>query len=379
MATTKRILIIAGGTGGHVFPGLALACELQLRGHEIHWLGTPAGIESRLVPAADIPLHLISVKGIRGKGIKAILLAPLNIVRAIWQSVVIIRRLKCDLVVGLGGFVSGPGGVAAKLCARPLVIHEQNAVAGTTNRLLARIADCVLSAFPSVLGKAICIGNPVRTNFFSHGQPQVEQRSTINILVVGGSRGARSLNQLLPAALQYLVGSAQVKEIAIYHQTGDKLLAETEQAYKDAGVELDSCEMEQLSGGKVSITPFIDNIAESYRWADLVICRAGALTVSELAASGVASLLVPFPFAIDDHQTANGHFLVKAEAALMWQQKDLTAKALAKTLGGFIDNPVVLTNMGKNAATCSKPNAAVDFADACENIFKKTEVNRVLL
>lgn len=365
MAAEKRLLIMAGGTGGHVFPGLALAGEMHARGYEIDWLGTTAGIEARLVPAANIPLHVLPVRGVRGRGIGALLLAPVQVLRSIWAALKIIRALKPGLVVGLGGYVAGPGGVAAKLAGIPLMIHEQNAVAGTTNRILAKIANQVLAAFPKALVGAKVIGNPVRAAFFQPAQKH--EKAGLNILVVGGSRGAQAINRLLPQTLQQL--GADAAHLTVLHQTGERLLDETEAAYAEAGIPIEGGQANFPGAGERKVTAFIDDIPSAYQWADLVICRSGALTVSELAASGVASILIPFPYAIDDHQTVNGHYLADAGAAWLIQQKELTAGMLADKLRGFLGNPQELEQMGQKARLLSAPDATQVFADCCETYY----------
>ncbi|WP_075185865.1 undecaprenyldiphospho-muramoylpentapeptide beta-N-acetylglucosaminyltransferase [Teredinibacter haidensis] len=365
MAATKRVLVTAGGTGGHVFPGLALANELQSRGYEIHWLGTNAGIESRLVSEAKIPLHMIDVKGLRGKGVLLIFAAPFNIVRAVWQAVNIVKKVSPDLIVGLGGFVAGPGGIAAKLTGRPLLIHEQNAVAGTTNKILALMANRVLTAFPNVLSKGVCIGNPVRDEFYSCKMHKAENNGRINLLVVGGSRGARALNQLLPDVIAQM--GEKAGSLAVLHQTGGKLLVETKEEYQQKGITY-SNGLEMPEAGEVAVVDFIDDMASCYQWADIVLCRSGALTVSELAASGVASILVPFPFAIDDHQTENAKYLVDAGAAILWPQSAIDSKKIAQKLQEFIDGPSQLVDMGLKAEERAKPLATKQFADVCEQL-----------
>jgi len=365
MDNKKVVLIAAGGTGGHVFPGLALATELKKRHYSVHWLGTEAGIESRLVADQAIPLHLIAVKGIRGKGRLALLSAPLNIVWSVLQARKVVKKLQPALVVGLGGFVAGPGGAAARLSGIPLLIHEQNAIAGTTNKILAKFSRVVLTAFPSAFARGVCIGNPVREAFFQQ-KSSVDKDGCLRILVVGGSRGARAINAVLPKALAMLAD--RKSEVKVWHQCGDALLIETRQYYKDCGVELFAQEMLELVPGACAVSPFIDDMAAAYTWADLVICRSGALTVSELAAVGVAALLIPFPYAIDDHQTRNAEYLEQAGGAIVWQQKALSAERLCKKICEMIDDRHQVVNMGIRAKQCATPDTVRQFADWCDTL-----------
>lgn len=349
---TVRVLIMAGGTGGHVFPALALARELKRRNCVVEWLGTRAGIESRIVPAENIKLHCIEVSGIRGKKLQAMLLAPFRITSAISQARHVLKSFMPHVVVGLGGYAAGPGGIAAWLQRIPLIIHEQNARAGTTNRILAPFARRVLSGFPAALKRAEWVGNPVRREIGEIPEPSVRlphQAAGINLLVLGGSLGAQALNQTVPAALQIMPADVRPQ---VVHQCGEKGLGITQTIYGEAGVEAD-------------IRPFIDDMAEALAWADLVICRAGALTVAELCAAGVASVLVPFPYAIDDHQTANGQWLVQQGAATMYQQNVLSAVTLQQAIMQFISDPERIVNMAMAARELARPDAADKFADIC--------------
>lgn len=352
-AKARRVLIMAGGTGGHVIPALSLATGLQERGVEVHWLGTPRGIENRLVPAADIPLNHISVAGLRGNGLVGWLLAPFNLTRAVWQAARILRRLDPQLVVGLGGFASGPGGLAAWLTRRPLIIHEQNAVAGLTNRALARLAKRVYGAFDDAFpGHAEVIGNPVRGDIAALGEAP-RSAETLNarplrLLVVGGSLGALALNQRVPEGL------AQLPEALrpwVRHQAGRDKEAATRQAYVAQGVEAE-------------VTDFIDDMAAAYDWADLVVCRAGALTVSELAAAAKPALLVPLPHAVDDHQTANARALVAAGAAELLPQHDMTAVSLAERLTTLLQ-PDTLATMAQRSRACARLDAVERLVAGC--------------
>lgn len=355
MVGNKTVLIMAGGTGGHIFPGLALAEEMLARGYKVEWLGTKAGLESKLVPAANIALHFIPVKGIRGKGLKSLFMAPWNIVSSVVSALKVIKSLKPSVVVGLGGFVAGPGGFATKIVGLPLVIHEQNAIAGTTNKLLAKIASRVLTAFPSNLKGGICIGNPVRKDIEAIVEPKqrmTNRTGAIKVLVVGGSRGAQAINELVPEALGKVTAD---QSLEIWHQAGAGKDEATISAYE--GVKINA-----------RVEAFIDDMAEAFHWADIVICRAGALTVSELAAVGLGAILIPFPYAIDDHQTENAKYLENAGAAVIEQQSELTVAKLADLFSElFFDREKLLT-MALNARSVAKPKAAETFADYCEEV-----------
>lgn len=348
------ILVMAGGTGGHVFPALAVARLLRERGYSIVWLGTRHGIEARLVPAEGLPVEWVSIGGLRGKGAGTLLAAPFRLARALRESLTAVRKHRPLAVVGLGGFVSGPGGLAAWLSRRPLVIHEQNAIAGYTNRLLAPLARAVLAAFPGAFRsgrQASVIGNPVRREFFALPAPDVRFRSRgdrVRLLVVGGSQGAVKLNTVVPFAVARLTGSVRFE---IRHQAGPRWIEAARKSYADAGVQ-------------AAIAPFIDDMAEAYGWADLVICRSGALTVSELAAAGVGSILVPFPAAVDDHQTANARFLVREGAALLIPDRELSAERLARDLLELCQGRERLLAMAERARKLSRPRATEELADA---------------
>ena len=346
---------MAGGTGGHVFPALAVAQALRARDVAVSWLGTRRGIEAELVPANNLPINYIDVTGLRGKGILKLIWAPLLLTRALWQALGVLRRERPDAVLGLGGFASGPGGVAARLLGIPLVIHEQNAVAGTTNKLLGKIASRVLEAFPGALPRGEWTGNPVRPEISALAEPAqrlgAEDRPR-HLLVLGGSLGALAINKLVPEALALM---PENKRPLVRHQCGKAHQQVTEEAYQQAGVEAD-------------LEPFIADMAEAYGWADLVICRSGALTVSELAAAGVGSILVPFPFAIDDHQTHNAQWLVDGEAAEIIQQSELTAVALAERLQARLADDQLLVRMASNARKLSRPHVAETVADICEEV-----------
>ena len=350
------VVIMAGGTGGHVYPALALARALRARDCAIVWLGTRQGIEARLVPAEGLPVEWISIGGLRGKGIATLLAAPFRLARALYESLRAMRRHRPIAVVGLGGFVTGPGGLAAWLTRRPLIVHEQNAIAGFTNRVLARFAREVLAAFPGAFDASQpvrVIGNPVRAEFFSLAEPAARaagRGAVLRLLVVGGSQGANRLNAVVPFAVARLAGSARFE---IRHQAGPRWIDAARKSYADAGV-------------SATVLPFIDDIAEAYAWADLVVCRAGALTVSELAAAGVASILVPFPAAVDDHQTANARWLVREGAALLVPDRELSAERLARELPELArGGRERLLAMAARARALARPRATEDLADAC--------------
>lgn len=353
--TRPCIMIMAGGTGGHVFPALSLAGVLRARDIDVVWLGTRAGIEARLVPAAGIPVEWLEIGGLRGKGLATLFAAPLRLLRALLQAIAAVRRHQPRAVVGLGGYVTGPGGLAAWLTRRPLIIHEQNAVAGFTNRVLARFAARVFEAFEGSFGTrrgVVTVGNPVRSEFFALPAPAVRQAGrtgALRVLVVGGSQGAQRLNERVPQAIAALAGRLPLR---IRHQSGARMLEATRAAYAGCG-----CEVE--------VSAFIDDIAAAYAEADLVICRAGALTVSELAAAGVAAILVPLPSAVDDHQTRNARFLVERGAAVLIPERELTAERLAAQLQSLAADRSVLLRMAENARGLSRPHAATLLAAAC--------------
>jgi UDP-N-acetylglucosamine--N-acetylmuramyl-(pentapeptide) pyrophosphoryl-undecaprenol N-acetylglucosamine transferase len=348
-------LIMAGGTGGHVYPALALARLLRRRSQPVVWLGTRKGLEARVIPAEQIPIEWLSVGGLRGKGWLTLLAAPFRIAVALWQALQVMRRHRPLAVVGLGGFVTGPGGVAAWLTRRPLIIHEQNAVAGFTNRCLAHLADEVLEAFPDSFSRGVratTIGNPVREDIAAAATPQVRfagRHGAINVLVFGGSQGAVRLNTVVPLALAQLAGSLAVN---VRHQAGARWHEAAAQNYAKSGV-------------RAEVTAFIEDMAEAYGWADLVICRSGALTVCELAAVGVASILVPFPAAVDDHQTVNAAYLVDQGAAVLIADRDLTPQRLCESLRQLCADRVPLLEMAIKARELAQPRAAEDLAEAC--------------
>ena len=352
--SARPVLIMAGGTGGHVYPALALARLLRRRAQPVIWLGTRKGLEARVVPAEQIPIEWLSVGGLRGKGWLTLLAAPFRLALALWQALQVMRRHRPAAVVGLGGFVTGPGGVAAWLTRRPLIIHEQNAVAGFTNRCLSHLADEVLEAFPDSFSNAVqtrTIGNPVRADIAASPTPQTRfagRHGAINLLIFGGSQGAVRLNTVVPLALAQLGG----QPLNVRHQAGARWHEAAQQNYVKSGV-------------RAQVTAFIEDMADAYAWADLVICRSGALTVCELAAVGVASLLVPFPAAVDDHQTVNARYLVDQGAALLIADRDLTPQRLCETLQKLCTDRVQLLEMAIRARELAQPRAAQELADAC--------------
>lgn len=350
-----RILIMAGGTGGHVFPALAVAEELRARGAEVLWLGTQSGLEAEIVPRAGFPLSFISISGLRGKGMLSRLLAPYKLGFAFLQSLVLLMRLRPMAVLGMGGFVTGPAGFCAWLLDKPLLIHEQNAVAGLTNRLLAPLANKVLEAFPGSLPAKhhpIHAGNPVRAAISAIAAP--EQRlagrsGRLRLLVIGGSLGAQAFNEIVPQALAALPAAERPE---VWHQCGKRHLDAAQRNYRTAGVE-------------ARVLPFIDDMAEAYAWADLVLCRAGALTVAELAAAGIAAILVPYPHAVDDHQTANARYLSDHRAALLVAQHDLSAERLKNLLQEFTRARDKLLATARAARARAIPDATQRIAALC--------------
>lgn len=354
MSAAPKVLMMAGGTGGHVFPALAVADELRACGAEVVWVGTRAGLEAKLVPPAGYPMEWISIAGLRGKGALSWFTAPVRLLKAIVQAVAIVRRTAPQVVVGMGGFASGPGGLAAWILRRPLVIHEQNAVAGLTNRSLAHLADLVLEAFPGSFARkrgARCVGNPVRAQILALPTPQqrlAERSGPIHLLVLGGSLGALAINEIVPQALARLPGNRRPK---VLHQAG-RTLAAANAAY-------------EKSGAIADVQEFIGDMASAYAWADLVVCRAGALTVAELAAAGLPAILVPFPHAVDDHQSHNGAYLSGRGAAILIQQHELDAKRLASTLAELCGDRTRLLRMAQSAREAAWPQATNDIVQAC--------------
>jgi len=353
MSVQKCALIMAGGTGGHIFPGLAVAEALRDAGWRVHWLGAPASMEAQLVPPRGFVFEAVQFGGVRGKGFKTLALLPLKLLRAFWQSLQVVRRVKPDVVVGLGGYITFPGGMMASLLGKPLVLHEQNSVAGMANKVLAKIADRVFTAFPNVLQGAGWIGNPLRQAFTTQASPEdrfAGRSGPLQLLVVGGSLGAKALNDTVPQALA-LIPRAERPQVV--HQSGAKQIDALRASYAAAGVD-------------AVLTPFIDDTATAFAQADLVICRAGASTVTEIAAVGAAALFVPFPFAVDDHQTTNARFLVEQGGGWLLPQAQLSAQGLADRLQQL--NRAELLACAQRAHQQRKTNATREVVMACEEL-----------
>ena len=362
----KTLLVMAGGTGGHVFPGLAVADLLKSRGWQIVWMGNPDSFEARTVPAHGYGMSWVRFGALRGKGLLRKLLLPSTLLTAFYRAWREIRRIRPDVVLGMGGYVSFPGGMMASLLGRPLVIHEQNSIAGLANRVLSRVADRIVCGFPDTLSKGEWQGNPVRADiaqlaepaarYAEHEQPDVPgeagRKPPLRLLVLGGSLGAAAINEVVPKGLALI---PEEERPVVVHQAGEKHLSALEANYAAAGV-------------RANCVAFIKDMAGAYEWADLVLCRAGALTVAELAAVGVASILVPFPHAVDDHQTANAKFLSSAGAAFLLPQNEMTPESIS-----LIRNYTrgQLLQMAEHARTLAKPHAAAEVARVCEEASRK--------
>ena len=357
----RTLMVMAGGTGGHVFPGLAVAHLVQAWGWKVVWLGNPAGMEATLVPRHGIPMEYVRFGGLRGKGLKTKLMLPVNLLRACAQSLSVLRRVKPDVVLGMGGYITFPAGLMTALSGRPLVLHEQNSIAGLANKVLAKVAKRVLVAFPNALPNAEWTGNPIREELARTLAPKARyaQRSgPLNLLVVGGSLGAAALNEVVPRALAML---APQERPHVVHQAGAKHIDALKANYAQAG--LLSVEGEEAD---VQLVPFIDDMTSAYAKADLVICRSGAMTVAEIAAVGVAAFFVPFPFAVDDHQTTNAAFLADHGAALVVQQRDLTAEGLVAWLRS--QTRETLAEMAERSRSLAKPDATEQVAQICASV-----------
>lgn len=364
-AANRTLMVMAGGTGGHVYPALAVAEEMRARGWDVFWLGTRSGLEARVVPAADIDMVWVSMSGLRGNGLLRLVLTPFMLVRAFWQSLRAILARRPDVVLGMGGYTAFPGGMMASFLNKPLVIHEQNSIAGLTNRVLACLAERVLVAFPSAFthntdkpvpcGKVESqwVGNPVREPIArlaaEHGK-YAGREGRLRLLVVGGSLGASALNELLPRALALLPAGSRPE---VVHQSGRQHVEKLRTNYAAAGVEAD-------------VRDYIEDMATLYEWCDVAVCRAGAMTVAELACAGVPAVLVPFPYAVDDHQTTNAGFLSEAGAAWCMQQKELTAEKLAAHIALLTRDQ--LEAMSAKAQALAKPEATRTVADICEEL-----------
>ena len=358
MTTISRTaLVMAGGTGGHIFPGLAVAEALRSRGWQVHWLGAPApSMESQLVPPRGFAFEQVAFSGVRGKGLQTLALLPLKLLRAFWQSWQVLRRVRPNVVVGLGGYITFPAGLMAVLAGKPLVLHEQNSIAGMANKVLAAVADRVFSAFPKVMPQAEWVGNPLRAGFVTQATPAeryAARSGPLRVLVVGGSLGAQALNTLVPQALALLPASERP---LVIHQSGAKQIDALRAAYAQAGVQAE-------------LTPFIDDTAEAFAAADLVIARAGASTVTELAAVGVAAIYVPFPHAVDDHQTTNARFVVDAGGGWLMPQHSLTADALADHLRRL--DRATLREHAERAHAVRKTQATEAVVTACESLAER--------
>ena len=349
----KVALIMAGGTGGHIFPGLAVAQALREQGWRVHWLGAPDSMEARLVPPQGFALETIEFGGVRGKGLKTLALLPFRLLKAFWQALAVVRRVQPDVLVGFGGYITFPGGMMGVLAGKKLVLHEQNSVAGAANKVLAGVADRVFAAFPGALKQAQWVGNPLRESFLR--QPDPAQRfagrsGPLKLLVVGGSLGAKALNDIVPRALALIPEGARP---AVLHQSGAKQIEALRANYAAAGVQAE-------------LTPFIDDTAQAFADADVVICRAGASTVTEIAAVGAAAIYVPFPHAVDDHQTSNANFLVQAGGGWLLQQDALDAQKLAEMLQNMQRS--TLLNVAIKAKTMQKIDATREVVAACEEL-----------
>lgn len=350
---SKTALVMAGGTGGHIFPGLAVAEALRARGWSVHWLGAPGSMESRLVPPRGFPLEVIDFAGVRGKGLKTLALLPWRLARAFWQARQVVRRVQPDVLIGLGGYITFPGGLMGRLAGKPLVLHEQNSVPGMANKVLARVAQRVFAAFPQAMPQAAWVGNPLRAAFLNQPGPAERfagRSGPLRLLVVGGSLGAKALNEIVPRALA-LIPPAQ--RPVVTHQSGAAQIDALRAEYARAGVE-------------ATLTPFIEDTAQAFAEADLIVCRAGASTVTEIAAVGAAALFVPFPYAVDDHQTANARFLVDANGGWLVQQQDLHPEVLSQMLLKM--ERVALVNRALNAKKMQKIHATDEVLAACEEL-----------
>jgi UDP-N-acetylglucosamine--N-acetylmuramyl-(pentapeptide) pyrophosphoryl-undecaprenol N-acetylglucosamine transferase len=342
---------MAGGTGGHIFPGLAVAESLREAGWRVHWLGVPGNMESQWVPQRGFAFEPVEFGGVRGKGIVSLALLPMRLLKAFWQSIQVVRRVKPDVVVGLGGYITFPGGMMSVLLGKPLVLHEQNSVAGMANRVLAGVADCIFTAFPNVLKKAVWVGNPLRQDFLNKPSPAerfAARTGPLKLWVVGGSLGAQALNEIVPKALALM---PEHKRPVVVHQSGAKQIDALRSNYEKAGVQAD-------------LTPFIEDTAQAFAQADLIICRSGASTVTEIAAVGAAAIYVPFPFAVDDHQTTNAQFLVAEGGGWLMPQADLTPQALADKLESITREELLAC--AEKAWALKKTQATREVVAACE-------------
>ena len=358
-SVNKTILLMAGGTGGHIFPALAVGKELQQQGWKLHWLGSEGGLEEELVPKHNIKMTLLPVKGIRKKGLSSIIKAPFQLLKSIWLARKTIKKIQPDVALGMGGFASGPGGIASKLCGVPLVLHEQNAIAGMTNQQLNRFSNITLQAYPGAFvetAKLTTVGNPVRTDLMNlksvKERIKIEEGS-IKILVIGGSRGALVLNQKIPAMLDIINDGLKIN---VRHQCGGGNLGDVAARYKELKNDL----------VEHDVTEFIDDMAAAYEWADLVICRAGALTVAEIAMAGAAAIFVPYPHAVDDHQKHNARYLANQGGAIIIQQHDLDVEKLAELITALANDKSRIIEMATIAKSLAKPQATEQVAEYCK-------------
>jgi UDP-N-acetylglucosamine--N-acetylmuramyl-(pentapeptide) pyrophosphoryl-undecaprenol N-acetylglucosamine transferase len=348
---SRCALIMAGGTGGHIFPGLAVAESLRDAGWRVHWLGVPGNMESQWVPQRGFAFEPVEFGGVRGTGFASLVFLPLRLLKAFWQSLQVVRRVQPNVVVGLGGYITFPGGMMSVLMGKPLVLHEQNSVAGMANKVLAGVADRIYSAFPDVLKKGIWVGNPLRQDFLNKPAPQdrfAGRTGPLKLWVVGGSLGAQALNDIVPKALALL---PEASRPVVVHQSGAKQIEALKANYAQAGV-------------KAELTPFIQDTAQAFADADVIICRSGASTVTEIAAVGAAAIYVPFPFAVDDHQTTNANFLVKQGAGWLMPQSQLTPEALAERLASLTREELLVC--AEKAWALKKTEATREVVAACE-------------
>ena len=346
---SRTIMVMAGGTGGHIFPALAVAEKMRAAGWRVVWLGNPDGMEARLVPQHGFEMVNLKFAALRGKGVLRKLLLPVNLLKGFWQAQKVIRQVAPNVVLGMGGYITFPGGMMASLFGKPLIVHEQNSVAGLANRVLAGVADKIVTGFPDILKNGIWAGNPVRPEIAKIAPPAERfagRSGALRLLVIGGSLGAQALNEMVPQGMALLGANEQPQ---IVHQAGEKHIEALKASYAAVGVQ-------------AHCVPFIEDMAGAYEWADLVICRSGALTVAELAAAGVASILVPFPHAVDDHQTGNARFLVNVGGAFLLPQTDLTPEAIA-LIRNYSRSQ--LLEMAEKARSLAKPDAAEEVANLC--------------
>jgi len=367
----KTLLVMAGGTGGHIFPGLAVADELNAQGWNIHWLGTADRMEAKIVPSYGYKLSFINISGLRNKGLLTLLAMPFKLLNSIMQARRVIKTVKPDVVLGMGGYASAPGGTAAWLARVPLIVHEQNAAAGLSNRLLARIANKVCCAFPNAFATEIdaeVVGNPLRASIgqqiASENSSLSDTKVTKNILVVGGSLGAQVLNEVMPTSFANL--SSNDEHFSIWHQTGENKKEQVIADYFKQGV----------AKGKIKVTEFIDDMAKAYLWADIVICRAGALTVSELAMAGTPAVFVPLPHAVDDHQTKNALYLVDRHAAKLLPQSQLNKEAVTGIITQLFKDPNTLSTMAKAARAAANSDASKKVAHLCRQLTKTNDESK---